>query len=130
MMKMKNIAWSDMKNETDPDTPNPSYNSSFSIHSVVGKGVFFTEVANVALRVVAAVVALVEVKTLVGAGAVVNLSVEVLSIDVVVGARVGVVDGVSVALTKLNRYFSAAFILAIAACARSFLQTLIPSNHV
>ena len=101
MMEMENIARRcDMKNETDPDTPNPPKTSSFSIHSVVGKGVFFA--ANVAMRVVVVVVigAAAVVTTLVVAGA------------VVVGfAGVFVWLGLAVLLAKLNRYFSAAFII-------------------
>ena len=69
---MENIARKcDMETETDPDTPNASKTSSFSIQSVVGKGVFFA--ANVVVTS-AAVVA-----TLAGAAEVVTLSAVVIS---------------------------------------------------
>ena len=58
---MNNIAERfDKKNETDPDTPNASCNSSFSseIHSVVGKGVFFSAKVGVVLSVSSAVIPL------------------------------------------------------------------------
>ena len=74
---MENIARKcDMETETDPDTPNASKTSSFSIQSVVGKGVFFAVAANVVatLAGAAAVVA-----TLAGAAEVVTLSAVVIS---------------------------------------------------
>ena len=72
---MENIAWRcDMKNETDPDTLNPPKTSSFSIHSVVGKGVFFAANVVATLAGAAAVVA-----TLAGAAEVVTLSAVVIS---------------------------------------------------
>ena len=72
---MENIARKcDMETETDPDTPNASKTSSFSIQSVVGKGVFFAANVVATLAGAAAVVA-----TLAGAAEVVTLSAVVIS---------------------------------------------------
>ena len=84
---MKNSAcmMCEVNNETESDLASLSKNSSFSTKSVVDMGVSFTEwvilAAIVAVRAVEGVL-LVEVSALVGAGAVVNTSVEVLSVVV------------------------------------------------
>ena len=65
-----------MKTETAPDTPNPSKTSSFSIQSVVDKGVFFTVAANM---VAASVGAAAVVAPSVGAADVVTFSAVVIS---------------------------------------------------